>query len=231
MKSEFLSGGGTIMLRKLAMMNVEYFVKESSNILNVAYGDTIYSCAKTNSLNKGLFLFGLVKRDFDKWLNYNPIPKFEEMNYRSFYCKSDISSNEKVCSYDINHAYWRIAFINGYIGENTYNHGLRLKDIDENMKQVYCMALSVQGQTKTLDGFINNKPTGNILEIKKNPDHLLIYNDIRNKTYKIMDELSYILGDDFRNYNVDCITFVLTKKNIKTVKEYLNDKNLTYKRI
>jgi hypothetical protein len=92
------------------------------------------------------------------------------------------------------------------------------------------MALSVQGSSKSLDGYIGNRKTGNKLIIDKNPKHRLIYNNIRNLTHKIMDDLAYILKDDFIKYNVDCITFK-NSKNIKKVEKYLNIKNLTFKQI
>jgi hypothetical protein len=228
METEFKQGTGELLIKKLATYNEEYFFREQDKMNYIAFGNTVYMHSKSNSFKKGLFLFGLVKKDFDKWLNLNPQPKFIE-NYKPTFSAKTINKAKKY-SYDINHAYWRIAFLEGYISENTYNHGLRLKDSDENMKQLYCMALSVQGSSKTLEGYIGEKKTGNKLVIQKNPIHKEIYSDIRNRTYQIMDQLAYELGADFIDYNVDCISFT-NAKNKPKVEQYLKSHNLTFKQI
>lgn len=228
METEFKQGSGELLIKKLSTYNEEYFFREQDKMNYIAFGNTLYMHSKSNSFKKGLFLFGLVKKDFDKWLQKNTSPAFLE-NYRPTLIINK-TTKSKVYSYDINHAYWRIAYINGYISENTYNHGLRLKDADTNMKQLYCMALSVQGAAKTLDGYIGDAKTGNKITIQKNPIHRDIYTDIRNRTYKIMDELAYMLGNDFISYNVDCISFKNAKNKTK-VEKYLKSNNLTFKNI
>lgn len=125
-----------------------------------------------------------------------------------------VKRNEKEYSYDINHAYWRVSFLSDYISENTYRHGLALKAKDEQMKQLYCMAMSVQGQEKKLNSFVGDKSTGKHLSLRKNQKMKDMYTDVRNKTYKIMDELAYQLKGDFISYNIDCITFY-NKKIVK----------------
>lgn len=230
METQFKQGSGELLIKKLSTYNEEYFFREQDKMNYIAFGNTLFMHSKGNSFKKGLFLFGLVKKDFDKWLNLNPSPIFLENYKPTFSSNSKLKPNQKKYSYDIDHAYWRVAMLNGYISENTYNHGLRLKNDNDNMKQLYCMALSVQGSSKTLDGYIGEKKTGNKLVIEKNPIHRLIYNDIRNRTYQIMDELAYMLGNDFLNYNVDCITFK-NQKNEKIVSEYLKSQKLTFKKI
>lgn len=208
-------------------MGVEYYIKNSTNTTDVFYSDTLYTFSKSKKLNKGLFLFGMVKRDFDIWKENNPSPVFLE-NYKANFVLRKPTTSEKVFSYDINHAYWRIAYIKGYISEKTYNHGIRLKAQGNDMKEVYCMALSTQGQTKTLKasvkGFVKEKK----MKISKDVFHRDIYNDIRNSTYAVMDELAHELGNDFLNYNVDCISFA-GEHNIQKVEEYFKNKNLQIK--
>jgi len=228
MNVKFQYGDGLLMVRKLSMLGKEYYFKSYENMNYVYYGDTLYAFAKSNEFNKGLFLFGLVKKDFDKWIENNPNPVFSE-NYRS-YCYSKNNPKGKQYSYDINHAFWRIAFNNNYISKSTYEHGLRIKTQNESLKKLYSMALSVQGQSRKLDGYVDVKGTGKSIIIAKNPIHKDIYNDIRNKTFKTMDDLAFLLKDDFVSYNVDCITFV-NKKNEKIVSEYLTSKSLTFKKI
>jgi hypothetical protein len=230
MKAIYQQGNGELLIKKLSTYNDEYFFKLHDNVNYVSFGNQLFVHSKNSSFKNGLFLFGMVKQDFNSYLLLNKKPLFIDSYKPSFTSKNEIKANTKTYSYDINHAYWRIAYINGYISENTYNHGLRLKNKDDNMKQLYCMALSVQGNTKTLDGYVGNIKTGNKIVIDKNPIHRLIYANIRNLTHKIMDELAYMLGEDFISYNVDCISFKNAKNKIK-VENYLKNQNLTFKTV
>lgn len=230
MKPIYQQGNGELLIKKLSTYNEEYFFKNNDNVNYVCYGSQLFVHSKNSTFKNGLFLFGMVKKDFESYLLSNKKPFFIDSYKPCFDSKKEIKPNIKTYSYDINHAYWRVAYVNGYISENTYLHGLRLKEKDENMKQLYCMALSVQGSSKSLDGYIGTQKTGNKLIIDKNPKHRLIYNNIRNLTHKIMDDLAYILKDDFIKYNVDCITFK-NSKNIIKVEKYLNNQNLTFKKI
>jgi hypothetical protein len=230
MNAVFQQGDGEMLIKKLSTFKEEYFLKKQDNINYVCFGNQLFIHSKTSSFKSGLFLFGLVKKDFNKYLLLNSEPLFIDSYKPSFVSNNVTKNNTKKYSYDINHAYWRVAFINGYISENTYNHGLRLKELDENMKQLYCMALSVQGNTKTLDGYVGNVKTGNKLVIDKNPTHRLIYANIRNLTHKLMDDLAYILGKDFISYNVDCINFKNAKNKTK-VENYFKKHNLTFKTV
>lgn len=230
MKTFFQQGDGEMLIKKLANYDSEYFLKLHENVNYVAFGEHLFVHSKNNSFQKGLFLFGMVKNDFGDYLLANKKPSFIESYKPSFAAKITLKPNTKTYSYDINHAYWRIAYINGYISERTYTHGLKLKNKDDNMKQLYCMALSVQGNTKTLDGYIGNVKTGNKIVIDKNPMHRLIYANIRNLTHKLMDDLAYMLGEDFISYNVDCISFKNAKNKTK-VETYLKKQNLTFKTV
>lgn len=217
------------MLKKLEYMGCEYYLKKTEGITYIGYGGNVYAHSTNPAFNKGLFLFGMVKKDFENWISKNPSPKFEESYRPVFENRSPlVKRDEKEYSYDINHAYWRVSFLSGYISENTYKHGLALKAKDEQMKQLYCMAMSVQGQEKKLVSFKGDKLTGKHLSLRKNQKMKDMYTDVRNKTYKIMDDLAYQLKGDFISYNIDCITFY-KEKNCKIVEDYLTSKKLTFK--
>lgn len=215
-------------LFKLNLTGVEYFYRDFKETCYIVQQDRCFTFAKNKAFNRGLFLFGLVKKDFDKWLSRNPEPKFED-----FYPPTRIKTVQTELTpikYDIDHAYWRIAFLKGYISEGTYKHGIRLKNEDDAFKKLYCMALSVQGQRKVLHGYRNKVRTGTTFVIEKDPMHAEIYKDIRHSTHKIISDLADILWDDFLQYNVDCITFI-RQKNCKKVESYFKKQNLTFKKL
>jgi hypothetical protein len=230
MKFNYSGSDSKLILNKLSTYNQEYFFKKLENTTYVYYSGESMSFSQQGDFQKGLFLFGMVKKDFDKWISENKNPTFIEQCRPYWANKTLKDSKKKKYSYDINHAYWRIAFISGYISENTYNKGLELKNKNDALKQLYCMALSVRGNSKTLDGYIGTKKTGKKLVIVGNQVHKSIYNDIRNRTYEIMDKIAFKLGDDFVDYNVDCISFV-GSENCKLVEKMLTDENVTFKKV
>lgn len=227
MKTEYKFGSSQTLLKQLITYKVEYYYFNSSDTEYVLFGKTLYIFGSNNKMNKGLYLFGMVKKDFDNWIDNNDNYYFEQ-KYKSNYIAKLKVNEEELIKIDINHAYWRIAYLNGYISENTYKHGLKLKDNDENMKKVYCMSLSTQGISKKLRGYTGEKLNGKEIFIDKTQLHKDIYDDIRNKTYKVMVELSEMIKKDFVRYDIDCITFK-NESNIETVENYLKSKNLTYK--
>lgn len=227
MKNEFKVTEPDSLVIRLQNSGKEFFYKKHTNTVYVLSNDTLFTFSKSKEFNKGLYLFGLVKKDFDNYLMENPNPIKEDF-YAPIRVKKEIYTGCEF-HYDINHAYWRIAYINGYISENTYNHGLNLKNSNEELKKLYCMALSVQGQSKTLDGYVNNKITGNTYTINKNPLHKLIYQNIRNKTHKIVSDISDKIWEDFIEYRVDGI-FFNGKNNCEIVENHLIKENLTFKK-
>ena len=230
-ESIYKNDTGELLIKKLSTLGQEYYFKEQDNMNYVFYDNTLYVHSKNKNFLKGLYLFRLVKNDFDKWLKINKEVSFIE-KFRPFFKNENIKIKEgqEKYSYDINHAYWRVAFINGYISEKTYEHGLKLKQKNDEFKQLYCMALSSQGRSKTLEGYVGKENNGKKIVIEKNIQHRFIYDDIRNKTYSIMDEIAFILKDDFVEYNIDCITF-LGIENKKIVENFFESKNLTFKQI
>lgn len=228
MKTEFKIGNGLSMLDRIKKYNQPYFVSMEGQTKYILFDNVVYKFGESNELNKGSFLFSMVKKDFQSFLDTNHHPKLES-GYKTIYSSFKGISNETVYCYDINHAYWRIAFLQGYISEKTYKHGLKLKDMGGDMKQVYCKALAVQGQTKRLVGYIGVKKTGEVFLLEKPLKHKELYCDIINRTAKIMDEISFVLGNDFIDYQIDGIRFH-GKKNCKKVEQMLNSYNLTFKK-
>jgi hypothetical protein len=227
MKIEYKFGSSNLFIKQLINYNIDYYYFNSGETEYLKVGDVLYIFVSSGKINKGLYLFGMVKKDFNNWIDENDNYSFEKDYKNNYVAKLKVNEDELI-KIDINHAYWRIAYLNGYISEKTYKHGLKLKDDDENMKKVYCMSLSTQGMSRKLRGYTGLNLNGKEIFINKPQLHKEIYDDIRNKTYKIMDELSNMIKKDFVKYNVDCITFK-DESNIETVENYLKSKNLTYK--
>ena len=96
---------------------------------------------KQNAFKKGLFLFGMVRRDANFFLKTNKDFKLPKRNSQIEY-RGDLNEDllGKITGTDINHAYWRIAYNLGIISDTTY-----LKGLNEDFKSVRLAALSTMG--------------------------------------------------------------------------------------
>lgn len=208
---------------QLKIMSIQHCRWETNDYVDYIIGDTRYFYPKSDLYLKGGHLIKAVKSDFEKFIFNNP--NFEIIpDYQPFYSNESSNNYEKIVYYDLNHAYWRFAFLKGYISEKTYNKGLE----SEENKQLYCIALSTQGAEKRYNLIVNKKKS---IEVKTTgfESYRQIYNNIRNYTYKAMDDMKKILKADFRGYNVDCICFIDTKENREIIEKYLFKNKLLYK--
>lgn len=100
---------------------------------------------------------------------------------------------------DIKHAYWRMAFIRGYINQKLYD---RLKVPQFKFirnKALACMTSKVKYQRYKEGELVIEYYTGD-------PVLLEVYDDIRQRTYSVLDEVAEIVGPDFfLKYHTDCV--------------------------
>jgi hypothetical protein len=132
----------------------------------------------------------------------------------------------KITGTDIDHAYWRIAYNKGYITLRTYTKGLDLEN-----KAFRNSALANLTSNKEWfilrDGMVTKKS----FMVSKTDDLTIVYNDIRYSCYRMMRELSELLGNDFICYKVDCIYYVDTKKNRKLAQDYIRALDMDWKQL
>jgi hypothetical protein len=178
---------------------------------------------KSDKFSKGLFLFRMVNRDIQSFLKENG----QVIPYQSLptnFTNDDFNKKNKVIGIDIDNAYWTIAFLKGYISENTFNKGIS----KDGLKSIRLSALSSLGKAKVYKvyekGVYMHDEVHN-QDLKRQE----IYNDIRFTTYGIMYECSELLQNDFHSWKTDCIFFKDTKKNIKLVKELIESYGLSCK--
>jgi len=127
---------------------------------------------------------------------------------------------------DVNHAYWKIAFLEGMIKEKTYKRGLTIKE-----KSLRLAALANLSSTKEYyiikDGVVTDKTT----ILKHDPILQKVYNNIRFICYDHMMRMARLLGSDFICYKTDCIYYKDTPGNRKMVQDYLDDNELEWKQL
>jgi hypothetical protein len=184
------------------------------------------SKGKSNSFKKGMFLFGMVRKDAKEFIKSGKkikLPKQYPVNeYNDSFSKLD----EKITGTDLNHAYWRIAFNLGIIKKNTYIQGL-----DDDFKVVRLSALSTLGKGKDYFVIRNGMITEEVAKIGYNEDMDNLYKAIRYTCYKYMQTIKKMLNDDFICYRTDCVYYVDTTENKKLVRDYFKKESMSYKQL
>jgi hypothetical protein len=184
------------------------------------------SKVKDNSYVKGMFIFGMVRKDVNDFVNSGrkiKVPKRYPVNeYNDFFDKF----GEAITGTDINHAYWRIAYNLGIISESTYQRGL-----GDDFKTTRLAALSTLGKGKEYFLIKDGKFTNQVVKIGYNEVLDNIYKAIRYTCYKYMQEIKDLLKNDFVCYRTDCVYYVDSIENRKLVRDYFKSKQMEFKQL
>lgn len=206
-----------------------FFIRKGTEVTVIVHekNHTLYATENKNIPKNKLFLFKMVKNDVKKYISENPFiilpPQQKTQNYNMKY-NADVGV---ITGTDLNHAYWRIAFVKGYISKKTYEKGLE----DENSKTVRLATLGVLGKERKYDEYRNGEYFTTIIERKEDKAMLLVYKDIRYTCYQMMYVLSLKLGDDFESWQTDCIYYRDSLENRKLVHSFFDAHKLSYKQL
>lgn len=199
-------------------------VRESVNYAEITteHNQKIVS-NKNGKFGEGLFLFAMVLRDVEKYLEDNGA--IEPMDKLPVNFTNRDYEYDTAIGIDVDNAYWSIACLRGYISHKTYSKGLEKK---KEYKATRLSALSSLGKDKFYKVYEDGVHKANeIVEGDKRKQD--IYYDIRYTTYSIMQEIANALGNDFYSWKTDCIFFHDTKENRDIVKTMLTEYNLNCK--
>lgn len=215
-------------LKRLQDSGEDFFVRRGSEIVELIYAGVhhIYNSKSGNFPANSIFLFGLVSKDARKFIAENPfinIPQFKETKQYNLHYDD---SYGKLVGTDLNHAYWRLAYVKGYISKRTYEKGL-----EDRCKQIRNASISILGRTKSFQKYEKGKMIQDIETQKEDKLLKMIFKDIRHTCFAIMNELAIMLGNDFDSYKTDCIYYRDTPENRKLVEDYLDQYNLVYKHL
>jgi hypothetical protein len=186
----------------------------------------VYKTENKNFPSNKIFLFNLVTRDVKKYLQKNPfveLPPKKDVTHYSY--KYDLSIGS-VTGTDLNHAYWRIAYIKGYISKKTYEYGL-----DETAKPLRLATLSVLGREKVFEKWENGEYIESITIKPKDEQLRMVYADIRFSCFYMMFEISKLLGEDFFCWKTDGIYYRDKPKNRKIVQDFFDSRKMLWKQL
>jgi hypothetical protein len=210
------------MIKRLDSKKLPYKLRKGSECTEILLYDTLFVFTSTKNFpQKKLFLFNLVKRNVQKYIMENGSVKLPEVNLSTRY-NLDYAYETSI-GIDLNHAYWRIAYVKGFINKKTYEYGL-----DPDCKAIRLATLSVLGREKKFIEINTDKPKEYIVQkFDKTLNDVFKY--IRLECFYMMNSLAKKLGDQFDCWKTDCIYFNDTPENRLLVTNYFNQKNMTYK--
>jgi hypothetical protein len=206
-------------------------IKKGTFTNEIVWGNNsyIFPCMdkkRQASFKKGMFLFGMVRKDVKEYLKTNTIKlptKYAQIEYNK-------ELNEelfgKITATDLNHAYWRIAYNLGIITDKTYTKGL-----NDDFKAVRLASLSTMGANKKYQKIKNGKLLDEYKVIYGDDTLKDVYKLIRLTCYKYMNQVKKKLGHDFLCYKTDCIYYIDTQYNRKIVKDFFKEKDLYMKQL
>jgi len=203
-----------------------FSVRKASECTEILLDDKhIVFASQNNFPKKKIYLFNNVKKQVTKWLKNNLVFLPEEVS--SIKYNYDYDTDEgTMCGTDLNHAYWRIAYLYGMINQKTYESGL-----DTECKALRLATLSVLGREKKFDNYDKGKMIESYVYQKENVDLKNVFKFIRLTCFTFMKEASELLEDDFFAWKTDCIYYRESLSNIKMIEEYFDKFNLTYKQL
>ena len=229
MKKQFKNFSCDRTFKKLVGGKQNFLIRKGSDINQIIFGDNHYLFATENKnfpKNK-LYLFKMVNDDVKKFIDNNPFidltpqKKIKDFNYDY---DDEIGT---ITGTDLDHAYWRIAYVKGYISKKTYQHGIK----DEKSKNIRLATLGVLGTEKKYERYENGECIGTVVLKKENKAMKLIYKDIRLSCFFMMYELSILLGENFESWNTDCIYYRDGFENRKLVHDFFDMHNMLHKQL
>lgn len=220
------SGSVDNYIKDLVSKKLSFSIRKASECTEILMDDKhMVFASQTNFPKKKIYLFNNVKQQVTKWLNTNDV--YLPENLSSIKYNYDYDTDEgTMCGTDLNHAYWRIAYLYGMINEKTYIGGL-----DTDCKALRLATLSVLGREKKFDNYEKGEIKESYVYQKENVDLKNVFKFIRLTCFSFMKEASDLLGDDFFAWKTDCIYYRESLSNIKAVQEYFDQYNLTYKQL
>lgn len=219
------------LFNRMKEQKADGYLKEGTFTNELVWGNYSYIFSKMpvkkqNVFKKGMFLFGMVRKDVKLYLQSNDIklPKqYKQIEYRGEINEEILG---KVTGTDLNHAYWRIAYNLGIISDRTYEKGL-----NDEFKSIRLAALSTLGAKKKYRIIKNGVMTDQYHIIEGDEKLREVYTLIRYTCYKYMAQIKKILGYDFLCYKTDAIYYIDNKENRKKVKSFFIEKDLLMKQL
>jgi hypothetical protein len=216
-----------VILDRLSIANGKGFYRKGSYSTEIIWADRkfVFPSNKKSGSFKDLWIFRNVINDVKEYCLGRRIKELPKLPVNYWNPKIE-KAKGRIAATDLNHAYWRIAFLNGFISSKTYEKGLLIKD-----KALRLASLANLSSNKQYFLIERGQVTKKSVTLRFEPALQKVYNNIRYECFNHMMTMADLLGDDFICYKTDCIYYKQTKKNVELVCTYLDSIGLDYKQL
>lgn len=221
------NGQKHIMARIKQSKKNAYFRKGSYST-EIIWGDRrfFFPAKKQNgSAYSDMWIFRSVMQDAKRYIGDKQISPIERHPV-NFWSKTVVKNKAKITATDVNHAYWRIAYMNGYISGRTYEKGLLIQE-----KTIRLAALANLASAKQYFIIENGEVTKKSVTLRFDATLQCLYNNIRYECYGHMMNIAKLLGNQFICYKTDCIYYLDNKKNRELVQSYMDSVGFDWKQL
>jgi hypothetical protein len=197
--------------------------------MNLYSGNQFSIKLQTDKEKQVVTLFGNVKKSFNNFiakngLVVNPIEPLYHSYYRNTEMYQSLPNGTEFDIIDVNHCFWRISYLLGYISERVYKNTLKKPD----MKLFRNMALSCTIAPKIREYYISGKK---IMEITEDTSlYQTMYKNIRYGSYNAVGSICEAIGNgNCLGYRTDGI-FTLPQYS-KEIKRLMRKSRLNCKTV
>lgn len=213
------------LLEKLKRRKANGYFREGSYSDEIIWDDRKFVIPAKRGINTGIWAFRAVLSDVRLYIDERRIREKQRLPVNLWNDKMK-KFRGKITATDVDHAYWRIAYLQGVITEKTYKKGLELKRKDLRLAALANLASSKEYKI-IKDGEITKKTK----VLRYDPILHKVYNNIRFTCFEYMMEMAKMLGEDFICYKTDCIYYKDTEQNRLMIQTYLDSNNLEWKQL
>jgi len=214
------------LMKRIELLKDDAYIRKGSYSTDIIWqGRRFVFPNPKKSVNNNIWIFKAVILDVKKHILTHNIREKKKLPVNNWNI-SNKSYKGKITATDLDHAYWRIAFLNEYISMKTYLKGLELKDKSLRLSSLANLS-SIKEYSLIKDGKLSDEK----IVLKYDPILHKVYNNIRYSCYEYMVTIADMLGDDFICYKTDCIYYKDTEANRLMVQDYFDSVAMEWKQL
>lgn len=216
-------------IRNLATFNIE--TKRNRKVLMLKGKVALIQDKKKHtdenvSPSKIVNLIGSVAKSFNRFIEKNEEVELIEgkaiANYTNSKLWRNLEIGDEFYYMDMNHCYWRIAFLLGYISERLYKNTLK----KDHMKKYRNMALACTIAPKKTEVYRQGRLVQSYEEDKQYQN--IMYTNIRRTAWNMMHEAKELIPDHCLGYRTDGIMYLNEGDVEEGLKTFFDSMNMTY---
>jgi hypothetical protein len=214
------------LIERLKRTKSDAFIRKGSFATDIIWqGRRFVFPNPKKSLNNNMWVFKSVINDVRNHILTHKIREKPKLPV-NYWNPKNKNYRGKITATDLDHAYWRVAFLNEYISMQTYLRGLELKD-----KSLRLASLANLSSMKEFLVIKKGQITEKTITMKYDPILHKVYSNIRFTCYEHMMNIANLLGDEFICYKTDCIYYKDKPENRVIVQDYLDSVAMEWKQL